>query len=59
MFKSGFNVPDLTQAAGAAKTMADATGLLKNLEGGLKPEAMTTDWASKKTSWLSALNLLK
>lgn len=39
--------------------MSDATGLLKNLEGGLKPEAMTSEWAGKKNSWLSALQLLQ
>ena len=59
MFKSGFNVKDLMSAAGTAKTMADATGLLKNLEGGLKPEAMSSDWGAKKTGWESALALLK
>jgi hypothetical protein len=59
MFKSGFNVQELMSAAGAAKSMADATGLLKNLEGGLKPEAMSSDWGAKKTGWESALALLK
>ena len=59
MFKSGFNVQELMSAAGAAKSMSDATGLLKNLEGGLKPEAMSSDWGAKKTSWESALALLK
>jgi hypothetical protein len=59
MFKKGFNLQNLTQAAGAAKSMADATGVLKNLEGGLKPEAMSSDWAAKKTGWESALAMLK
>lgn len=59
MFKSGFNVQELMSAAGAAKSMSDAAGLLKNLEGGLKPEAMSSDWGAKKTSWESALALLK
>jgi len=59
MFKSGFNLQALQQAASAAKTMGEATGLLKNLEKGLKPEAMSSDWASKKTSWESALQMLK
>ncbi|TMI86259.1 MAG: hypothetical protein E6H10_00525 [Bacteroidetes bacterium] len=59
MFKSGFNVQNLMQAAGSAKSMADATGLLKNLEGGLKPEAMSSEWGAKKSSWESALQLLK
>ena len=59
MFKDGFNLKGLQQAAGAAKTMSDATGLLTNLEGGLKPEAMVDSWAGKRSGWLSALNLLK
>lgn len=59
MFKNGFNVQSLLQTATTAKSMADATGLLKNLEGGLKPEAMTSNWAGKKAGWLNALNLLK
>ena len=59
MFKQGFNLQSLLGAANTAKTMADATGLLKNLEGGLKPEAMTSGWAGKRSGWLSALSLLK
>jgi hypothetical protein len=59
MFKSGFNLNSLLQTAGTVKTLAGASGLLKNLEGGLKPEAMVAGWAGKRSSWLSALNLLK
>jgi len=59
MFKQGFNVGSLTQAAGAVKTYADAGNVLKSLEGGLKPEAMLSSWASKRPAWLSALNMLK
>lgn len=59
MFKSGFNVSSITQAASAAKTYSDASGVLKSLEGGLKPEALISSWASKRSSWLSALKLLK
>ena len=59
MFKDGFNLKGLQQAAGVAKTMSEAAGLLTNLEGGLKPEAMTDSWAGKRSGWLSALNLLK
>ena len=59
MFKQGFNLQSLLSAANTAKTMADATGLLKNLEGGLKPEAMTSGWAGKRSGWLNALSLLK
>jgi hypothetical protein len=59
MFKQGFNLKSLLDAANTAKTMTQATGLLKNLEGGLKPEAMASGWAGKRSSWLSALDLLK
>ena len=59
LFKSGFSAAGLMQTATAAKSMADATGLLKNLEKGLKPEAMTNEWAGKKDTWVSALDMLK
>lgn len=59
MFKQGFNVGSLTQAASAAKTYSDASGVLKSLEGGLKPEAFVSSWAGKRSSWLNALSLLK
>jgi hypothetical protein len=39
--------------------MVQAVSLLKNLEGGLKPEAFESGWAQKRTGWLSALNLIK
>ena len=59
MFKDGFDIKSLEQAAGTAKTMSEAAGLLTNLEGGLKPEAMSDSWAGKRSGWLSALSLLK
>ncbi len=59
MFKSGFNVASLLQTANTVKTITDATGVLKSLEGGLKPEALSTGWNKQRTGWLSALNLLK
>jgi hypothetical protein len=59
MFKQGFNAGSITQAAGAVKTFSDAGGLLKTLEGGLKPAAFLSSWASKKPAFMSALNLLK
>ncbi|MBS1605518.1 MAG: hypothetical protein JST42_22835, partial [Bacteroidetes bacterium] len=59
MFKQGFNVGTLTQAAGAVKSYSEAGNLLKNLEGGLKPGAFLSSWASKRPAWLSALNMLK
>lgn len=59
MFKSGFNVSNLIQTANTVKTMSAATGVLKNLEGGLKPEALSDGWNQQRGGWLSALNLLK
>jgi hypothetical protein len=59
MFKQGFNMSSITSAARAVKTYSDASGVLKSLEGGLKPEAFVGNWAGKRSSWLSALNLLK
>ncbi|WP_315819169.1 hypothetical protein [Paraflavitalea speifideaquila] len=59
MFKGGFDVAGLIKTANTVKTISNATGLLKNLEGGLKPEAFSSDWSSKRSGWLSALNLIK
>jgi len=59
MFKQGFNASSITQAAGTVKTFSDAGGLLKNLEGGLKPEAFASSWTSKRPGFMNALNLLK
>lgn len=58
-FKDAFSLKNLQQAATTAKTMGEATSLLKNLEGGIKPDAMTSGWNDKRTSWLSALSLIK
>lgn len=59
LFKSGFNVASLVKSANTVKTLSSAAGLLKNLEGGLKPEAFTSAWSSQRPTWLSALNLIK
>ena len=59
MFKQGFNVSSLIQTANTVQTVSAAGGLLKNLEGGLKPEALTSNWASKRPAWLNAVSLLK
>jgi len=59
MFKHGFNVSSITQAASTVKTLSDAGGLLKNLEGGIKPEAFLSSWASKRPAFDKALSLLK
>jgi hypothetical protein len=59
MFKQGFNASSITQAASSVKTLSQAGGLLKNLEGGLKPEAFLSSWASKQPAFDKALSLLK
>jgi hypothetical protein len=59
MFKSGFNVSSLLQTAGTVKTLTSAAGLLKNFEGGLKPDALSSSWGQQRSGWLSALSLLK
>jgi hypothetical protein len=59
MFKQGFNLQSLLSATATVKTMTQGAGLLKSLEGGLKPEAFTSAWASKRNGWLSGLDLIK
>ncbi|MDF2191090.1 hypothetical protein [Paraflavitalea sp. CAU 1676] len=59
LFKGGFNVASLVKTANTVKTLSSAAGLLKNLEGGLKPEAFTSAWSGQRSGWLNALNLLK
>jgi hypothetical protein len=54
-----FNVNSLVQAAGTATTLSSAGGLLKNLEGGLKPEALSSSFAAQKPGWETALSMLK
>ncbi|HMO33830.1 MAG TPA: hypothetical protein PKE07_12625 [Lacibacter sp.] len=59
MFRQGFNVQSLIQTANTVKTMSSAAGLLKNLEGGLKPTAFTGSWNQNRPAWLQALSLIK
>ena len=59
MFKTGVTPESIAGAASGVSSMADATGLLKNFEGSLKPEAFVGDWASKRSGWLNALSMLK
>jgi len=59
MFKQGFNIQNIISTAGTVKTMAQATGILKSFEGGLKPEAFASGWAAKRPAWLNAVNLIK
>ena len=58
-FLKGFDPASITQGAGAVKSLSDAGGLLKNLEGGLKPESFLSSWAAKKPTFNSALDMLK
>jgi hypothetical protein len=59
MFKQGFSAQNIMSLAGNVKSMTDAAGLLKNFEGGLKPEAFLSSWLGQRSKWLSALSLLK
>jgi hypothetical protein len=58
LFKRGTTASSIASTAGKVTTMAQATGLLKAFEGGLKPEAFTSAWSRQRSGWLSALNLL-
>lgn len=58
MFKKSDDAESLIQQAGSVKEIAQASGLLKSLEGSLKPEAFLSSWPSQKSGWISALNLL-
>jgi hypothetical protein len=58
MFKTGSTAKSLLDMGARAKTMADGAILLKNFEGGLKPEALTGNWSGMRTGWLNALNQL-
>lgn len=59
LFKKGFNLKSLQDAARTAKSISDATGLMKNLEGAIKPEGMVDGWDAKRTKWSNNLDLLK
>ncbi|MBS1564937.1 MAG: hypothetical protein JST39_11145, partial [Bacteroidetes bacterium] len=50
---------NLIQTANTVKTMSAATGVLKSLEGGLKPAALSDSWNQQRSGWLSALSLIK
>lgn len=59
MFKTGFNLQSLLSTASTLKTLTQGASLLKNLEGGLKPEAFASSWASKRSGWISGLDMIK
>ena len=59
MFKSGFNVSSLIESASTINTQVGAGGMLDSLEGGLKPEAVSSSFAAQKPGWERALNMLK
>jgi len=59
LFKTGSTAKSLMDMSNKVKTMTEATGLLRSFEGGLKPEAFTSNWSSMRPGWLTALNQLK
>ena len=59
LFKPGSTAASIASTAGKVTTMAQATGLLKSFEGGLKPEAFASGWSGQRSGWLNALSLLK
>lgn len=59
LLKNGFNLKSLQQSATTAKSITDAVGLMKNLEGGIKPEGMVDSWDAKRTNWSSSLDQVK
>jgi hypothetical protein len=59
MFKQGSTAKSLMDMSGKVKNMTEAAGLLKSFEGGLKPEAFTSNWSTTRPGWLTALNQLK
>jgi hypothetical protein len=58
-FLKGFDPASIAQGAGGVKSLSDAGGLLKKLEGGLKPESFLSSWASKQPAFNTALSMLK
>ncbi|GGB25475.1 hypothetical protein [Puia dinghuensis] len=59
MANQGFSLNSISQGASAVKSYSEASGLLKNLANGLKPEAFLSSWQSKKPAFMSALDMLK
>lgn len=59
LFKQGSTAKSLMNMSGKVKTMTEAASLLKSFEGGLKPEAFTSNWSTVRPGWLTALNQLK
>ena len=59
LFKQGSTAKNIMDMSNKVKTMGEAASLLKTFEGGLKPEAFTSNWSTMRPGWLSALNQLK
>jgi hypothetical protein len=59
MFKQGTTAKSIMDMGSKVTTMTQAAGLLKSFEGGLKPDALSSTWASIRPGWLTALNQLK
>ena len=58
MFKEGVDVNKLLDMGNSAKSIADATGLLKGLDNSLLGKAFKSDWSSQRPAWQNALDLL-
>jgi hypothetical protein len=58
-FKNTFNISSIKNNAAAVKTIPEAIALLKDIEAGLKPEAIAGIWLLQRNAWLSDVNRLK
>lgn len=58
MFKDGVDVPKLMDMAGSAKSIADATGVMKKLNNSLLSKAFKGGWSKKSGLWDKALGAL-
>lgn len=59
LFKEGTTAQSIANIAQSVTSLPDAAGLLKTFEGGLKPEAFTSDWQGQRNNWQNALNMLQ
>jgi hypothetical protein len=58
-FRKGFNLQGLLNTASTVTTLVQAVGLLRNLEGGLQPSALSSGWSGQRQGWLNTLNLIR
>ncbi|WP_462252275.1 hypothetical protein [Ferruginibacter sp.] len=59
MFKNNFNTLSITSRSATVTTMPAAITLLKDVEAGLKPEAITGIWGLQRNAWLEEVNKIK